>query len=122
MDGQELLPDRLNVEPPVFKGCSTSELGAIAGLASLVWLPASLLVAALFGAVTMGFGVAGIGVVATVVVSAGLFQRIKRNRPDGYYQQRVFMWLGERRLLKTSYVTRTGTWDIGRSFDESLSV
>jgi conjugative transfer region protein (TIGR03750 family) len=92
---EDILADRLNAEPAIFKGCSSSELGVIVGVAALVWLPVSLLLAGLMGAVTMGFGLAGVGVVATVVATASLFQRLKRNRPDGYYQQRFVGFLAQ---------------------------
>ena len=58
----EILADRLNAEPAIFKGCSSSELGMIVGLAIVIWLPLSLLLAWLLGAITMGFGIAGRGV------------------------------------------------------------
>ena len=32
----DILADRLNVEPVIFKGCSSSELGVIVGVAALV--------------------------------------------------------------------------------------
>lgn len=115
MAEREILAERLNAEPAIFKGCSSSELGAIVALAVLVWLPLSLAIAAIAGAVTMGFGLAGIGIVATVVATATLFQRIKRNRPDGYYQQRLALWLDARGLKQAPYVRRSGWWDIGRS-------
>ena len=35
----EILADRLNAEPVIFKGCSSSELGMIVGLAIVIWLP-----------------------------------------------------------------------------------
>ena len=35
----EILADRLNAEPAIFKGCSSSELGMIVGLAIVIWLP-----------------------------------------------------------------------------------
>ena len=111
----DILAERLNAEPASFKGCSSSELGVIVGVAALVWLPASLVLAGLAGAVTMGFGIAGIGIVATVVVMASLFQRLKRNRPDGYYQQRFVLWLDDRRLRRSPFVRRSGAWDIGRT-------
>ena len=56
-DPQEILADRLNAEPVIFKGCSSSELGMIVAVAALVWLPLSLLLAWLLGAITMGFGI-----------------------------------------------------------------
>jgi len=121
-DRHDILADRLNAEPAIFKGCSSSELGVIAGVAVLVWLPLSLMLAGLAGAVTVGFGMAGIGIVATVLVMAGLFQRLKRNRPDGYYQQRFVLWLDERGLKRAPFVRRSGSWDIGRTARATLPV
>ena len=111
----DILADRLNVEPAIFKGCSSSELGIIVGVAVLVWLPVSLLLAGLMGAVTMGFGLAGVGVVGTVIVIASLFQRLKRGRPDGYYQQQASIWLSDKGLRRAPFIRRSGAWDIGRT-------
>ena len=111
----EILADRLNVEPAIFKGCSSSELGIIVCVAALVWLPVSLLLAGLMGAVTMGFGLAGVGVVGTVIVMASLFQRLKRGRPDGYYQQQFTIWLSDHCLRRAPFIRRSGAWDIGRT-------
>lgn len=115
-----ILADRLNAEPAIFKGCSSSELGIIVGVAALFWLPVSLLLAGLMGAVTMGFGIAGVGVVGTVILSASLFQRLKRGRPDGHYQQRFSIWLSDHRLHRALFIRRTGAWDIGRNRDATL--
>ena len=111
----DILADRLNVEPAIFKGCSSSEVGVIVGVAALVWLPVSLLLAGLMGAVTMGFGLAGVGVVGTVIVMASVFQRLKRGRPDGYYQQQFSIWLSDHGLRRAPFIRRSGAWDIGRT-------
>lgn len=121
-DRQDILADRLNAEPAIFKGCSSSELGVIVGVAALVWLPVSLILAGLAGAVTMGFGIAGVGIVATVLLVASLFQRLKRNRPDGYYQQRIVLWLDDQGLRRSPFVRRSGAWDIGRTANATLPV
>ena len=121
-DRHDILADRLNAEPAIFKGCSSSELGVIVGVAALVWLPLSLIVAGLAGAVTMGFGIAGVGIVATVLLMASLFQRLKRNRPDGYYQQRIVLWLDDRGLRRSPFVRRSGAWDIGRTAHATLPI
>ncbi len=121
-DRHDILADRLNAEPAIFKGCSSSELGVIVGVAALVWLPVSLILAGLAGAVTMGFGIAGVGIVATVLLMASLFQRLKRNRPDGYYQQRIVLWLDDRRLRRSPFVRRSGAWDLGRTAHATLPV
>ena len=118
----DILADRLNAEPVIFKGCSSSELGVIVGVAALVWLPVSLILAWLAGAVTMGFGIAGVGIVATVLLMASLFQRLKRNRPDGYYQQQTVLWLDDRGLRRSPFVRRSGAWDIGRSAHATLPI
>ena len=114
-DRDDILANRLNAEPAIFRGCSSSELGVIVGVAALVWLPVSLVLAWLMGAVTMGFGIAGVGVVATVVVMATLFQRFKRGRPDGYNQQQVIIWLDNHGLRRSPFIRRSGAWDIGRT-------
>jgi conjugative transfer region protein (TIGR03750 family) len=116
----DILADRLNVEPAIFKGCSSSELGILVSVAALVWLPVSLLLTGLMGAVTMGFGVAGVGVVGTVIVMASLFQRLKRGRPDGYYQQQIAIWLSDHGLRHAPFIRRSGAWDIGRTCDATL--
>lgn len=119
-DRHDILADRLNAEPAIFKGCSSSELGVIVGVAALVWLPVSLILAGLAGAVTMGFGIAGVGIVATVLLMASLFQRLKRNRPDGYYQQRIVIWLDDRGVRRSPFVRRSGAWGIGRTAHATL--
>ncbi len=114
-DRDDILADRLNVEPAIFKGCSSSELGVIVSVAALIWLPVTLLLAGLMGAVTMGFGLAGMGVVGSVIVMASLLQRLKRGRPDGYYQQQFSIWLSDHGLRCSPFIRRSGAWDIGRT-------
>lgn len=116
----DILPERLNAEPAIFKGCSTSELGMIVLVAILVWLPGSLVFAGALGVVKMGFGLAGIGVVGTVIGVATGFQRLKRNRPDGYYQQRFVLWLQAKGLRRSPLLQRSGIWDLGRRLDGAL--
>jgi conjugative transfer region protein (TIGR03750 family) len=109
-----LLAERLNDEPPIFRGCSSSELGLITGLAILIWLPISVLVAWVLGAATMGLGLAGIAIVVTVIVTGSVFQRIKRGRPDGYYQQKLMIALARLRLRPSPFIRQDGNWSIGR--------
>ena len=112
---KNILADRLNVEPAIFKGCSSSELGIIVTLAVIVWLPFSVLLAWAFGAPSMGLGIAGIAIVGTVVITASVFQRLKRGRPDGYYQQQFTFGLSKLGLRRSPFICRNGSWAIGRS-------
>ena len=111
----EVLAERMNAEPAIFRGCSSSELGLIVALAAAVWLPVSLIVAALAGALSMAFGLAGIAIVTTVILTASVFQRIKRGRPEGYYQQRLLISLADLGLRRSPFIRRQGHWSIGRS-------
>ena len=116
----DILAERLNAEPAIFKGCSSTELGAIVLAAIIFWLPASLGLAAALGALTMGFGLAGIGIVGSVVSAATLLQAQKRNRPEGYYQQRLVLWCHRRGLRRSRLVIWSGVWDLGRQCDGTL--
>ncbi len=115
------LADRLNGEPVIFRGCTSSEMALITGLACGIWLPSALLVTGLMGAVTLGFGVTAIGVVATGIVMASLLQRLKRGRPDGYYQQQIIVWLADRGIRRAPCIRRSGLWSIGRTDDAAVS-
>jgi len=112
---RDILADRLNTEPAIFRGCSSSELGVIVGVAALVWVPLSLVLAWILGAITMGLGLAGVGIVATVVVTATVFQRLKRGRPAGFYQQQWLIWLSDHGLRTSPFIRRSGFWSIGRT-------
>lgn len=114
-----VLADRLNAEPAIFRGCSSSELGTIVIVATLAWLPVSVLVAWMLGAPSMGLGLASVAIVLTVIVTATVLQRLKRGRPDAYYRQRLQLWLAERGLRRASFVCRNGHWAIGRTTSPS---
>ena len=114
-NARNTLADRLNVEPAILKGCSSSELGIIVTLAVILWLPLSVLLAWAMGAPSMGLGIAGIAIVGTVVVTAFVFQRLKRGRPDGYYQQQFMIGLSNLGLRRSPFINRNGSWSIGRS-------
>ena len=112
---KKILADRLNVEPAIFKGCSSSELGIIVTLALVIWLPVSVLLAWGLGAPSMGLGMAGIAIVGTVVITASVFQRLKRGRPDGYDQQQFMIGLSKLGLRRSPFICRNGSWAIGRN-------
>jgi conjugative transfer region protein (TIGR03750 family) len=115
VDSSETLADRLNQEPVIFRGSTHSELGLILLLATLFWLPVSLLIAACLGAPAMGLGMAMVGVLVTMVFGSTWFQRIKRGRPDYYYQHRLMIILHRLGLRKTRLILLSGVWDLGRT-------
>lgn len=114
-DSSDTLADRLNQEPVIFRGSTHSELGLILLFATVFWLPVSLLIAACLGAIAMGLGLAMVGVLLTIVFGSTLFQRIKRGRPDYYYQHHLMIFLHRLGLRKTRLILASGVWDLGRT-------
>lgn len=117
-DSEEILADRLNNEPPIFRGLSNSELGMVMKIAGLFWVPVCLVLAALVDKTMMGMGAAMIMVILTIIISGTFFQRIKRGRPDYYYQHYLMIrdiFMRIKTNTKSDRIIRyTGTWGIGR--------
>lgn len=111
----ETLADRLNHEPVIFRGSSSSELGMILLCAVVFWVPFALIIAALLGAVAMGLGLASLGILATVFIGSTLFQKIKRGRPDNYYQHRMMIILHQLGLRTSTLIRYQGAWYLGRT-------
>ncbi len=114
----DILANRLNIEPVIFRGCSSSELGLILLGAVLFWVPTSFLIALLLGRVPMALGISGLGVLGSVFIGATVFQHVKRGRPDHYYQHCVIIWLHERGLKRSALIRQRGHWSLGRDFFE----
>lgn len=111
----ETLADRLNQEPVIFRGSTNSELGIILLCAVVFWIPFGFILAALFGAVVMGLGISSLGVLITIVVGSTVFQRIKRGKPDNFYQHQVIIKLDQLKLRKSGLILTSGHWDLGRT-------
>ena len=111
---RRMMAERLNEEPVVFRGCSSSELVVILIAAAGFWLPTGLLIGWLLGGAMMGVGGSAIAVLATVFVAATIFQKIKKGRPTGYYQQRFRLALHRAGLVRAPLILRSGAWDVGR--------
>lgn len=118
MDSQqetnELLPNRLNAEPSIFRGCSLSELMALVTMGGAALVPGSIIVCGLFGYLMMGVGIGLLLVIGWVFVGATVLQKLKRGRPQGYYQMRLRLWLEDFYLLRSQSIRQGQVWDIGR--------
>ena len=110
----ETLADRLNSEPVIFRGSTNSELGVIALVAALFWLPFSVLIGTLIGKFFIAVGLSAVGVLATIFFGSTLFQRIKRGKPDFYYQHVVIIKLQRMGLRASQLILRNGLWSLGR--------
>lgn len=108
------LAERLNDEPVIFRGCSSSELLMLLGMAAAVWIPGGGFLGAALGGASMGLGLSAAGILGTVFVAATVLQRVKRGRPTGYYQQRIMLAMHRAGLRRLPVVMTSGSWDIGR--------
>lgn len=116
-DGEHnLLGERLNAEPAVFRGCTASELIALVAIASGVWLPLGLIAGLLMGKLAIGMAFSIMALVGTLFVVPTLFQIIKRGKPDGHYQISSRVWAARYGLffIRSDYILRKGVWDTGR--------
>ena len=110
-----VLAERMNSEPMILRGCTSSELVMLVFASIALWLPLGVLIAWALGAVPMAMGISGIGVLLTVYLMATAFQRVKRGRPDGYYQQAVAVWLHKKRLWRSRFCLPDGPLRLGRT-------
>lgn len=116
---ERLLAERLNAEPAIFRGCTSSELGVIVALSIAAWLPLSAGIAWLLGALNMALGLAGAATVVSVVAGASILQRLKRGRPDAYYRHRYALKLNELGWVRSPFIARQGDWGLGRTAERS---
>ena len=109
------LPDRVNAEPPIIKGLSSTESKWAIGLAVLVWFPVGSLVGLVVHQLPVAVLIIATGPIATVWLAAGQMAKLKRNRPDHYYLHLLLHWAASVHLIRSGFVTHSGAWDIGRT-------
>ena len=107
--------ERINNEPVIFRGLSSSELktGLIITLITLI--PVCAFIGYLLDRMLVGFGTIGIFTMISVMFMGTVFQRIKRGRPHGYYQQRTSLLMSQLGLSTSKVVKYNGRWSNGRS-------
>lgn len=118
-DARVPLTDRVNSEPAILHGMTASEATWLGGL--------SLLIYTIFtGLVIYASGLWQL-LLAPLILTIGTLwfgsmwlQRIKRDRPDGYYGHALQLWLSHHGLSQARFVRHDGYWSIGRT--ESLSL
>ena len=109
------LVDRVNNEPPILKGLSSTESLWAIGLAFALWLPLGALMGFVAASVAAGVLVTGGGALATVWLAAGQMQVLKRDRPDHYYIHRMHRLCARLGVARARFITHAGRWDLGRS-------
>lgn len=111
----EFLPDRLNREPVVFRGMTTTELfislcaGFIFGLLCGI-IPAAFL--SIWALIPTG---ALLGATLAVLAGGRYLARLKRGRPDSWLYQAIDAFFARHGFGDPRLVQSSGVWTIRRS-------
>ncbi|EBM5747153.1 TIGR03750 family conjugal transfer protein [Salmonella enterica] len=111
----EFLPDRLNREPVVFRGMTTSELfialsgGFAAGLIGGIFPAAVLGIWALIPTGALA------GAALAILVGGKWLARIKRGRPDTWLYRVMGAWFARHGYGDIRLVQKSAVWVIRRS-------
>ena len=106
--------ERINNEPVIFRGLSNSELKLGLIVTIIVLLPICTLLGYLMDRMLVGIGSIGIFTMLSIMYLGTFFQRIKRGRPDGFYQQRLALIMSKLGLKKLNVIKYSGSWSTGR--------
>jgi conjugative transfer region protein (TIGR03750 family) len=112
----ELSGERLNDEPPIFRGYSDSELIVAVVVATLACFPAGIFVGIGMGSVSMGLGIALLAALGMVAGGASLFQRWKRGRPDHFLHHRYRVAMADAGWSATRLLRHRGAMSLGRDW------
>ncbi len=106
--------ERVNVEPPILNGMAATEAMYIALISGVI----SIALAGVLQVLT-GWGI----VLIILVIALPLFilwygslylMVLKRNRPDGFYVQKIHLYLVGKIQMTSKFIVHKGFWDIGR--------
>lgn len=114
------LPNRVNAEPAIVRGLSSTESVWVIGLAFLLWFPVSGVLGFAFRSLPMAVFVIVTGPLATAWLASGQMATVKRNRPDHYYIHLALHWFAAMHLIRSPFVAHSGAWDIGRTLPPVL--
>lgn len=108
------LTDRANREPAILRGLTSSEAQMAIFIVMPIYAVIGLAVAFATKIWALGVLIASLAPMLTVWTAAGWMAKVKRNKPDYYYQHRFKLWLAENGLIKSRFIDHDGFWEIGR--------
>jgi len=106
--------DRVNADPPIFHGMTAAEGFKIAVSCLIFYGVISALLAMLTGWLPIIPIVSLAGTGATLWYGSLWLAKIKRGRPEHYYNQAVSIWLAEHGISRKVFLLYTRFWSVGR--------
>jgi conjugative transfer region protein (TIGR03750 family) len=114
-EAEDLLAERLNHEPVVLLGYTDSELAWAIKIAGLLGFPVTLGIGWVFGKAMTGLGGGLLLTLGLVVAGGKILQRLKRGKPDFYYQTRLGLALHRAGLRDCGLIRYRGVMSLGRT-------
>ena len=108
------LTDRVNAEPAILHGMSVTEAKAIFLLSAAVFSFIAIIVFIVTHIWQLAVGIAFFGPLLTLWYGSQYLEVIKRGYPDGFYSQRIHLWMAARGLATPQFLTHDGVWSLGR--------
>ncbi len=109
-----VLADRVDGEPPAILGLTTTEVLMVSIGVGLGLLPLVLLISLAVGLGPVALSLTGFFFLGGVYAGSVVLRRLKRGRPQGYYQV-MFSVLMQRLFGGNTFLLRNGPWSIGRT-------
>ncbi len=107
-DLRDVVASNVNEEAVVFRGASTGELMSIATVSSVVIIPVFILVGLMIGRTTIMLSLSLVAIFIAIFALATLMQRVKRGRPDGYYQQKLILFKKRTGMGQSHFIQEHG--------------
>jgi conjugative transfer region protein (TIGR03750 family) len=114
-DSDDLLAERLNHEPVVLLGYTDSEFALAVKAACLLAFPTTLFIGFTVGKPLPGLAAGFLLALALVVAGGKLMVRLKRGKPDYYYQTRMKLALQHYGIGHSGLLRYRGAMSIGRT-------
>lgn len=114
-DLRDVVASNVNEEVAVFRGSSTGELMSMAVICVAVITPTMSIIGAFFDKAIMMFSLSLVVVFVAMFLISTWMQRIRRGRPDGYFEQRIVFFRTSLGFGSCPFVRYNGQMDIYRT-------
>lgn len=111
----EFLPDRLNREPVIFRGMTTTELFIALGGGLLTGLVCGIFPAVLLGIWALIPTGALAGAAIAILAGGKWLARLRRGRPDTWLYRSLGAWFARRGFGDPKLIQQSTVWVIRRS-------
>lgn len=111
------LTDRVNVEPAIINGMTSTEANyiAVVSFALSLLVGVALFIVTGFWPLLVVFCIGG--PVLSLWYGSLYLQTIKRNRPDGFYVQAAHIWLSKIGIIRCRFIRHNRFYELGASIN-----